>query len=171
MFSLRSCSGQALSRSERLRISSGVTCPGSPRAPPSAIGRPVDAASFGPISSMVDLNRTAGSDWNCWSCCVFAAIPADPGFHRSTSTRDLAIASVAEPVASPTLSSAFAGGTGEGQVGSFGVPSLRSSCSSWVLLAMFTAGTLEAGGLQEMRLRSRKTGDDWLQVGRKKITN
>ena len=72
MFIRRSWSGQAFSRFDKSRICSGVTSPGSP-SDMSLIGAAMGGAgtaavvSSGAISSIVDLKRTAGGDWDSWS--------------------------------------------------------------------------------------------------------
>lgn len=71
MFILRSWSGHAHSLLERSRICSGVTWPGSPSETLSAGGIAVDPTSSWEISSMVDLKRTAGGDWDCRSLWLF----------------------------------------------------------------------------------------------------
>ena len=64
IFILRSWSGQALNLLESSRISSEVTCPGLPRDVPPTGGRLADVVALsGAISSIVDLNRTAGCAW------------------------------------------------------------------------------------------------------------
>lgn len=135
MFILRSWSGQVRSLFERSRICSAVTSPGSPSKPPSAGATAFDTASSGVISSIVDLKRTAGGDWGCWSAWSAG---------ESVGSRIMSEFST-DKVSKRVSNDELRGASHRGPTVCFlSLPFARTSSGSWRLVAMSVAHGPEA---------------------------